>query len=61
MPISHWLYAKSTTGRTVPITGIYRSDCPCKVQMELAKNSLFPDCNPCGKTTVSWGLVQETG
>jgi hypothetical protein len=47
-----------TTGSRNQRSGIYRSDCTCRLQIALSKGDVFP---PCGKHgAVGWILIQAT-
>ncbi len=45
------------TGQDVLDAGLYSSDC-CSVEVELARDAMFPRCPRCLSLTI-WDLIEE--
>jgi len=51
------------TGTTIPVAGIYRSDC-CGIEWTMLANHTFPPCGGskpnCKGSETTWTLVRKT-
>ena len=47
------------TGQQCEISGIYRSDCPARTEVVVAKGETFPSCHHC-RQAVTWTLAVAT-
>jgi hypothetical protein len=47
-----------STGHKASTSGIYQSDCTCKLQIALSEGETFPPCGVHG--AVGWTLIQAT-